>query len=149
MSVDRAKSDDIPELCELLAILFEQEAEFIPDFERQSRGLMEIIGNPNFGFIMVNRDENGSINGMVNILYTVSTAVGGRVAILEDMIVLPECRGESIGMRLLESVFDILKDEGIQRVTLLTDPHNLDAQRFYMRNGFGISDMKVMRNFIL
>jgi hypothetical protein len=39
MSITRATLDDIPQLADLLALLFEQETEFRPDREAQLRGL--------------------------------------------------------------------------------------------------------------
>jgi len=43
MKIEIAKSSDIPELCELLNLLFTQEAEFKPDRNAQVRGLISVI----------------------------------------------------------------------------------------------------------
>ena len=93
MQLREATIDDIPELCELLNYLFEQEEEFKPNTEIQSEGLRNIISNSDVGVIVIAIDSNKVI-GMVNILYTVSTALGSRVAILEDMVVSPKVRGK-------------------------------------------------------
>src|SRR4030065_1242636 len=102
MQITPANTSDIPALCELLAILFSQEADFKPDHEAQSRGLARIIGNPEVGLIVVARQDS-QVVGMVNLLYTVSTALGDRVALLEDMVVSPNARGSGVGSRLLEA----------------------------------------------
>ena len=86
MSISPATLTDIPALCELLNVLFTQEQEFNPDVEAQSRGLGKIIADPEIGCILVARRQQQVI-GMVNLLYTVSTALGERVAILEDMVI--------------------------------------------------------------
>ena len=42
--IRRATLTDVPQLCELLTLLFAQEADFAPDPERQTRALNLIIG---------------------------------------------------------------------------------------------------------
>lgn len=86
--IEAATLDDIPQLCELLAVLFTQEAEFRPDAARQAAGLRQIVERPEAGQILLLR-EGAGVMAMVNLLYTISTARGGRVAILEDMVVRP------------------------------------------------------------
>jgi ribosomal protein S18 acetylase RimI-like enzyme len=144
MEVSRATKADIPQLCELLNLLFSQEAEFQPDCELQGAGLRQIIDSPERGQILVIRDGE-SIIGMVNLLFTVSTALGGRVAILEDMIVRPQYRGKGAGDMLLKAAIGLVKSSGCRRITLLTDATNESAQRFYRRHGFTTSEMVPMR----
>ena len=144
MEVTRANPEDIQELCRLLTVLFTQEAEFEPDQEAQLRGLASIVGNPKTGQILVAR-INGTIVGMVNLLYTVSTALGERVALLEDMVVSPESRNLGVGSLLLKHVIDTAKASGCKRITLLTDGGNESAQRFYGRHGFKASSMVPFR----
>jgi ribosomal protein S18 acetylase RimI-like enzyme len=144
MQINTANASDIPALCELLNILFSQEADFKPDYQAQSRGLARIIDSPEVGLIIVARQE-GQVVGMVNLLYTVSTALGGRVALLEDMVVSPDARGSGVGSRLLEQAIQSAKSEGCKRITLLTDKTNESAQRFYQKHGFGFSSMIPLR----
>ncbi|HEY8036348.1 MAG TPA: GNAT family N-acetyltransferase [Methylobacter sp.] len=144
MQINAANASDIPALCELLNILFSQEAEFKPDFQAQSRGLARIISNPEVGLIVVAR-QDGQVVGMVNLLYTVSTALGDRVALLEDMVVSPNARGSGVGSKLLEQAIQFARLEGCKRITLLTDRANESAQRFYQKHGFGFSSMIPLR----
>ena len=139
-----ATADDLPQLCTLLSILFEQEADFRPDAVKQTAGLLRIIGTPDTGRILVLR-EDGNIVGMVNLMFTVSTACGGRVALLEDMIIDPARRGDGLGGKLLDAAIELARDEGCLRITLLTDRANDAAIRFYQRRGFGISEMLPLR----
>jgi GNAT superfamily N-acetyltransferase len=139
-----ANAADIPALCALLDLLFSQEADFRSDREAQSRGLARIIGSPEVGLIMVAR-QGRHLVGMVNLLYTVSTALGARVALLEDMVVAPGARGSGVGSRLLEQAIQCARLNGCRRITLLTDRANEPAQRFYQRHGFGFSAMIPLR----
>jgi len=144
MPILPATPEDVPQLCGLLALLFAQEAEFAPDAERQAAGLRAILSDSNAGAILVAR-EGGEIVGMVNLLFTVSTFLGSRVALLEDMIVLPDQRGKGMGTALLHAAIARAKAEGCARITLLTDGANAEAKAFYRRAGFGESSMTPMR----
>ncbi len=144
MEVTIASSKDIPELCELLDSLFTQEAEFIPDREVQASGLAAVINDPKVGDILVAR-KDGEIIGMVNLLYTVSTGLGERVALLEDMVVSPNERGQGVGSDIIRQAVDFAKEKDCKRITLLTDDDNSGAHRFYERHGFSRSSMVAFR----
>lgn len=144
MKITGATAEDIAGLCDLLGLLFEQEAEFRPDRALQASGLLQIIDFPERGRILVLRREGLPV-GMVSLLFTVSTALGGRAALIEDMVVHPQYRGKGAGSGLLRAAIDLAQVSGCTRITLLTDLTNTPAQRFYERHGFGFSDMVPMR----
>ncbi len=144
MKIALASAEDIPELCELLGSLFTQEAEFVPDRKLQAKGLATVINGSEVGDILVARDDS-TIIGMVNLLYTVSTALGERVALLEDMVVSPSARRRGVGSNLVRHAIEFVREKGCRRITLLTDEDNKSAQRFYKRHGFGRSSMVAFR----
>jgi len=82
---------------------------------------------------------------MVSLLYTISTALGGKVALLEDMIVASPYRNQGVGKALLSHVLTFAQNQKIKRVTLLTDKTNTKAQRWYQTFGFEESIMLPMR----
>ena len=145
MKIEPATLADIPQLCILLDELFGQETEFTPDRELQEMGLSKILNGVSVGAILVAREESNKVIGMVNILYTISTALGGRVGILEDFVVLPEYRNRGIGSKLIIAAMSFAKFMGCERITLLTDDDNQDAHRFYIKNGFSRSSMVPFR----
>ena len=128
----------------LLNLLFKQEADFEPDQEKQEIGLRLIIESAHVGVILAARDGD-QVVGMVSLLFTVSTAEGGPVCWLEDMVVRPDRRGGGLGSRLLQSAIDYARSHGFSRITLLTDKLNAGAIRFYGRHGFIESEMTAMR----
>lgn len=144
MNISEATLDDIPALAGLLTILFTEETEFSPESSLQEKGLRQIIGRPDTGKILVLRDGE-RVCGMVNLLFTVSTARGGRVAVLEDMIVAPANRGCGWGSRLLAAALHSARSAGCSRITLLTDATNTRALRLYQRQGFQTSTMVPLR----
>jgi GNAT superfamily N-acetyltransferase len=142
--IEPATLEDVPQLAELLGELFAMEPDFKPDPDKQVRGLSQIIGRPETGCILVAR-EGKQILGMVNLLFTVSTAEGGLVVWLEDLIVRAEHRGGGLGTQLLERAIEFARARGCTRITLLTDGRNAGAKRFYERHGFKGSSMVPMR----
>ena len=139
-----AKIDDIDTLCELLFELFSQEVEFTPNKEVQQKALKTIILNENIGDVYV-ATINENVVAMVNILYTISTALGNKVAIFEDFIVDRNYRNQGIGENLIDFVFEDLKAKNFSRITLLTDNDNLKAHKFYEKKGFVKSSMVPFR----
>ncbi|MCC6794907.1 MAG: GNAT family N-acetyltransferase [Candidatus Hydrogenedentes bacterium] len=144
MSVEPATLGDLSQLVELLGFLFAQEADFHPDIVLQAKGVRRILDDPGVGRILVFR-ENGRAVGLVNLLFTVSTALGATVAILDDIVVHPEHRGKGIGSQLLDAAIALCKAEGCARIHLHTDHDNHGAQRLYERHGFTRSTMLSMR----
>ncbi len=148
MKISLADRNDISGLCALLDTLFSQEAEFTPNRDSQIKGLSDIIENPDIGSIVVAR-EGDQVIGMVNLLYTVSTALGGRVVLLEDMVVDPRSRDKGVGSALLEFGIEYARQKDCFRISLLTDADNDGAHRFYERHGFERSSMTVFRKLLV
>ena len=135
---------EIDELVHLLNVLFTQDIEFEPDYKKQKAGLEQIISNPSIGEILVMKID-GKVVGMVSLLYSISTALGGNVAILEDMVMAKDFRGKGLGKELLQEAIDFAQKHGCLRLTLLTDFDNEAAIRFYQSAGFSLSKMIPLR----
>ncbi len=143
LRIEPATLDDLHELTELLTELFTQEEDFSPNHEKQLRGLRLILEQPSRGRIFVLRSE-GRIVGMINLLITISTAEGGFVLLLEDLVICKEHRGQGYGSRLLQHAIAFAKEKNFLRITLLTD-HPGETRRFYQKHGFRESGMVPMR----
>ena len=139
-----ATARELPELVKLLGVLFEQEAEFSPDAGKQEAALKLLFADPKLGTVYVARDGKRVV-AMASLLYTVSTAEGGRAALFEDLVVSPDHRKQGIGAKLLEYVVEQARAQGLLRLTLLTDMQNERAQVMYRKLGFVGSPMKPMR----
>jgi GNAT superfamily N-acetyltransferase len=145
--IEPATEADLDELSQMLGELFAQEGDFRPDKDRQLRGLRLIFEQPSRGRVFVLR-RNGAIVGMINLLFTISTAEGGFVMLLEDLVVHTQYQGQGYGNKLLEHAIDFAKKKNFLRITLLTDrPENV-AQAFFRKHGFVDSSMIPMRLWI-
>lgn len=145
--VEPATIEDLPALTELVMDLFSKSGDFSPDRTVQERGLQLILEQPNRGRIFVLRN-NHRIFGMVNLLFTISTARGGFVILMEDVIVHPDHRGQGYGTMLLKYVVEFAKQKNFKRITLLTDKIGEESQAFFQKNGFEYSNMIPMRKII-
>lgn len=144
IKIDFATTDDLPQLADLLAELFSQERDFFPERDKQLRGLRLILDNPDMGRLFVLRDGIQVI-GMVNALITISTAEGGPVLMLEDIILAGEYRRRGLGRKLIDHVLAWAALNKMLRVTLLVDGDNHAALAFYENLGFCPSQMRVLR----
>lgn len=142
--IEQATMQDLPQLTDLLTDLFTLEGDFAPDRAKQMRGVRLILEQPSRGRIFVVR-HNGTILAMINLLFTISTAEGGFVVLLEDMIVHSEHRHHGFGEKLLLYAIDYARQKDFLRITLLTDRINDEAHRFFKNHGFAESKMIPLR----
>ncbi|MDF1658738.1 MAG: GNAT family N-acetyltransferase [Verrucomicrobiales bacterium] len=142
--IEPATLEDLPRLVDLTMALFEIEADFVPDRQRQERGLQSILEQPSRGRIFVVRTDF-EIIGMVNVLFTLSTAMGGFVILLEDVIIHPDFRRQGYGTELVNYVVNFAKRKDFKRITLLTDKISAESQRFFQKLDFQHSHMIPMR----
>lgn len=142
--IEPAILDDLPQLVDMLMELFELEADFEPDRQKQEKGLRLLLEQPSRGRIFVLRNDH-SLIGMVNTLTTISTAEGGFVLLLEDFFIHPAHRSQGFGHQMLHYVVEYAKKKDFKRITLLTDKLSAESQRFFEKNGFNFSHMIPMR----
>ena len=147
VAIEPATEHDLDELSVLLGELFSHESDFRPNKEKQLRGLRLIFEQPNRGRVFVLRHDN-AIVGMINLLFTISTAEGGFVMLLEDLVVHEQYRGKGYGSMLLKYAIDFARQKNFLRITLLTDRPELRSQELFRRHGFVESAMIPMRLLI-
>ncbi|HTB21842.1 MAG TPA: GNAT family N-acetyltransferase [bacterium] len=144
LGVRFARKADLKSLAALLGQLFSQEAEFKPEPALQLRALRLILSRPSTGQIFV-AEAGGRVVGMLSLLSSVSTALGGPVAWLEDLVVAPDWQGQGVGKGLLRAALAEARKRGWRRISLLTDADNLRSQGLYRKHGFIRSTMRVYR----
>ena len=147
VKIEPAVEADLDELSELLGELFSEETDFRPNKDKQLRGLRLIFEQPNRGRVFVLRRDN-VIVGMINLLFTISTAEGGFVLLLEDLVVHREFRDHGYGSDLLNYAIEFARQKHFLRITLLTDRPEIRSQNFFRRHGFSDSSMMPMRLLI-
>lgn len=129
-TIRKAVPGDVKTLIKLLQILFSIETDFQFDESKQGRGLQLMIAAPGRRCIMV-AEADGQVIGMCSAQLLISTAAGGTVALVEDMVVAGEYRGRGIGKHLLSAIEDWAVQQGAERLELLADRANTPALNFY------------------
>lgn len=141
-----ARPEDLPALTALLAELFAIEQDFSPDTTRQRRGLALLLADERATVLVA--EVAGQILGMVTLQSLISTAQGGWVGLLEDLVVAQEWRGEGLGSRLLAAVQEAADNQGLSRVQLLVDEDNHLAKGFYRSQGLRRTHLQAWRQMI-
>lgn len=144
MRIEFAGAADIDAMADLLHELFTLESDFQPERAKQLAALNWLLDHPAHGRLFVARDD-GRVVGMASALISISSAEGGPVLILEDVILAASHRHGGRGRQLVEHVLAWARSEGLRRVTLLADQDNAAALGFYQKLGFEKSAMVVRR----
>ncbi len=130
--IRKAKFSDVSGMIGLLRILFYIETAFSFEERTQQSGLEMMLDDCNARCIMV-AEQKQQIIGMCTAQLLVSTAKGGIVALVEDMVVEDTHRGEGIGRDLLLAVEEWAIARGVRRLQLLADQKNIPALEFYKK----------------
>lgn len=140
--IRRAADSDIVQMTHLLSELFSIEDDFTIDTEKQSRGLKLLLETPNAIVLVVQEGE--CVIALATLQTLVSTAMGERVGLIEDVIVQEPHRGRGIGKSLLDALITESEKAGLKRLALGADHRNHNAIAFYQKHGFTASHMGLM-----
>lgn len=146
-SITSATSEDIAVMVTLLQQLFSIEQDFVPNAERQQRGLELLLENP-LATVLVAKTATQQVIGMCSVQRVVSTAQGSFAAWVEDVIVAKEFRHHGVATALLEAAVAWAKQHGATRLQLLVDTQNLPAMQFYERLGWRTTQLAARQFFI-
>lgn len=136
---------DIPVMADLLADLFSLESDFVADREKQIQGLEALLADQSKRSHAVVATINGSVVGMATVQILISTAEGGRVGLVEDVIVDRHHRGRGVGALLLGRIIAWSRSEGLLRLQLLADNGNQRAISFYTGNDWQRTNLSCLR----
>lgn len=140
--IRRAQHDDLKAMAALLEELFGIEKDFTADFKKQLRGLELLLTLPTSCLFVAK--ANNRVVAMVSLQELVSTAMGGSVGIIEDMIVTQKFRGQGVGRELFKALLLKSEELGYARLCLGSDVRNSAAEEFYRGAGFEMSHMGLM-----
>jgi ribosomal protein S18 acetylase RimI-like enzyme len=110
----------------------------LPDAWRIRRSKYERwLGDEDTFFVVAEADGEPVGYAFVTIgLPYAGWATGDRLAELETLSVLAGCRERGVGAALLEAAWKRLAELAVEDMAITTTVTNVDAQRFYERQGF-------------
>jgi len=143
VTVRSAITSDLGSMTSLLEELFTIEIDFTPDVRRQRLGLASLMSNPDATLLvaLINKE----IVGMCTLQPLVSTAEGGIVGIVEDLVVSEKWRGQGIGSVLIDAIEKVAIEQKMSRLQLLTDMGNEPADQFYRKHTWEQTHLIAMR----
>jgi ribosomal protein S18 acetylase RimI-like enzyme len=145
--IRKATYRDIPQMTALLIQLFTIEQDFVPNPEKQSKGLKLLLENKSNACVLV-ADTGFRIVGMITAQILISTSEGSYSAILEDLVVDKSYRRKGIGKQLMHEIEKWAKDNNISRLQLLADKNNNNALEFYKAIQWDSTQLICLRKYI-
>jgi ribosomal protein S18 acetylase RimI-like enzyme len=145
ITIRTAKPSDIPQLVELLKELFTIEADFDFDQDKQTCGLNLLLNSENDCILVAELFSDNRVLGMCTVQTLISTAEGGAVGLLEDLVVAADFRYQGVGAKLLAEVVNWAECQGLKRLQLLADKNNRPALDFYQKQGWESTQLVCLR----
>ncbi|MFT7492037.1 MAG: ribosomal protein S18 acetylase RimI-like enzyme [Pseudohongiellaceae bacterium] len=75
--------------------------------------------------------KNNEVAGFATVYFTFNSNVAAKIAILNDLYVIPAFRGQQIARQLIEYCREFAQARGAVRLQWVTAPDNLVAQKLY------------------
>ena len=114
---------------------------------RQRRLVLQLIGNPALGRLIVFEQANELLGYMV-LGFGFSLEFHGRDCLLDEFYVVPEHRSKGIGRAAVEFAIATCREMGIHAVHLEADYVNVRGHEFYKRLGFKDHERHLMTLWI-
>ena len=147
LRIEPATVEDLSVLTTFISDLMEEQPDFVSDEAAHAKGIQLILESPSKGRIFVLRDDE-DILGMVNILFTITTALGGCAALMEDVIIHPQYRRQGLGSLMLDYAVAFAVEKDFKRITLLADAQDEKSQSFFQNKGFDFSGLIPMKRIL-
>jgi ribosomal protein S18 acetylase RimI-like enzyme len=134
---------DIPQLRKLMI-------QYIVDFYQKPKPndddltnlILHLINHPEAGLQFV-AEKEGQLVGFATLYFTFSTLQVKRAAILNDLFVVNEVRGQKVGEQLFQTCLAYIRENGLAYMTWETAKDNLAAQGLYNKMGGQLSEWLV------
>ena len=144
ITLRKARPTDIPQLVGLLKELFMIEADFDFDPKKQTDGLSLLLKSEKDCVWVAELDDN-KVLGLCSVQTLISTAEGGWVGLLEDLIVSADYRNQGIASKLIAEAVAWAESQGLKRLQLLADKNNGRALNFYQKQGWQTMQLVCLR----
>ncbi len=82
---------------------------------------------------------------MCSVQILISTAKGGKVGLVEDVVVSKNYQGHGVGRTLMSAIDNYAKELGLSRLQLLADTDNHPAIGFYTNMGWVHTNLICLR----
>jgi GNAT superfamily N-acetyltransferase len=135
VEIRSATEDDLPALLPLLRGYCDFYG-FSPPDDRLTAMARALIAAPDSdGMLVVAGDGDGAVIGFAAVGWKWSSLRAARIAVMEDLFVAPEARGQGAADALIRSCADRAREHGAPVLSWMTATDNHRAQAVYERVG--------------
>jgi GNAT superfamily N-acetyltransferase len=106
-----------------------------PDDEHNAAFFGGFVAPSERGMLIGAYDEEGVLAGYTCLYWTFSSISATDVVLLNDLYVLPSCRGAGVGEALIAAAREVAVERGCSHLRWATTLDNRRAQRLYERVG--------------
>lgn len=145
LTIRPAQREDLDAMVSLLQALFAIEKDFTSAPDRQRQGLMLFLDGCGKHRSILVAETDGCVIGMATVQVLISTAEGGHVGQVEDVVVREDSRRRGVGRRLMTALTAWADQRGLMRLQLLADRLNQPALYFYRKMGWRATGLVCLR----
>lgn len=126
---------DVPELAGLMRAFY-AESGFELDEEQAAAGFRALLADARLGRVWLIEQGSGAAAGYVVVTFVFAMEYGGMAAVVDDLYMRPEARGEGLGKAALAATRRACEDLGLRAMRVEVGVDNLVAQAVYRSAGF-------------
>jgi len=135
VEIDSATESDLPALLPLLRGYCDFYGASPSDDGLTAMARALIAGRDADGMLLVARDGDGVAIGFATVGWKWSSLRAARIAVMEDLFMAPEARGQGAGDALIRACADRAREHGAPVLSWITALDNHRAQAVYERVG--------------
>lgn len=144
MNVRTATLADIPAIGSLIQKMAQHDGVPAPEFAPLQDVLSRMLARASTTYIVAENDE-GELVGTLQLDFRLTTWEAAPYVYLEDFFVEESYRGRGVGSVMLNLAIKMAQERGCVRIDLDVLESGAEAQRFYVRHGFGDQYRRLMR----
>lgn len=95
-----------------------------------------LLERPEYGFVLLAEDDDGTPAGVLTLLLKVSTGAGSVVPVIDDIYVEPAYRRRGVARAMVQWVIDFARERGYPRVDTQVEEYSSTSGPFWHGIGF-------------
>jgi GNAT superfamily N-acetyltransferase len=136
----RATVDDADEIARLLHDFNTEFATPSPGPATLAPRLRRLLAGDDTWAILAGAPSGSAAVALALVTLRPNVWYAGRVALLDELYVVPHLRGRGIGTAVVAHLMDLARTGDVDLVEINVDEGDVDARRFYERHGFSATE---------
>lgn len=107
-----------------------------PGWNAAAAALDLLLARPEYGFVLLAEDDDGTPAGVLTLLLKVSTGAGSVVPVIDDIYVEPAYRRRGVARAMVQWVIDFSLERGYPRIDTQVEEFSPTSGPFWHGVGF-------------